>query len=88
MGIQAIERLNWQITVLIMDKKEFIENFSARLKDLRTAHAMTQQELAEISGLTANWISHFEAGRRLPTLFVFSKLVNALGGNSDYFLKQ
>lgn len=47
---------------------------------------MTQQDLAESSGLTQHWISHFECGRRLPSVDVLVRLSDALDVSVDCLL--
>ncbi len=58
----------------------------ARLRSARLRREMSQAELAEKAGLVPSWISHFEAGRRLPSLEVFRKLCIALGVTADSLL--
>ena len=48
------------------------------LKKIRIDKGLTQSELGQITGLTGNWISQFETGKREPSLQVLLKLVNAL----------
>ena len=52
--------------------------FGKNLLSHRTSQGLTQQKLAEKSGLTGMWLSHFENGKRLPSLGNFCKLCNAL----------
>jgi transcriptional regulator with XRE-family HTH domain len=48
---------------------------------------MTQSELAQKAGMTAMHVSHFECGRRLPSLENFAALMRVLGGHSEYLLE-
>lgn len=62
--------------------------FAKRLKETREVWAgMTQKELAKKSGMSAMHISHFECGRRLPSLANFAALVKALKTNANYLLQ-
>lgn len=53
--------------------------FAGNLRKFRELKGWTQTELAKEAGLTQSWISHFEAGRRKPTLDTLQKLTSALG---------
>lgn len=62
------------------------ELFCARLKEIRTQRKMTQQEVADKTGIPATSISHIEAGSRKPSLENFLKLAVVLNVSSDYLL--
>ncbi|TCB57922.1 helix-turn-helix domain-containing protein [Acinetobacter terrae] len=62
------------------------ELFCARLKEIRKQRKMTQQELAEQSGIPSTSISHIEAGSRKPSLENFYKLIVVLNVSADYLL--
>ena len=53
--------------------------FMGHLKRARLVRGMTQAQLAKAAGLPQSAISHFESGRRLPSLKNFAALCNALG---------
>ena len=56
------------------------------LKSLRTQRGMTQQRLAEQSGVTQGTISALEKGRQRGTLHTYERLARALGVSlSDFF---
>jgi DNA-binding XRE family transcriptional regulator len=46
----------------------------------------TQREVAESAGLTPDWVNHFEAGRRLPTIPILIALCDALEVSADRIL--
>lgn len=52
--------------------------FPEALKFYRKHAKYTQEELGMASGISSTHISHFEAGRRLPSLDNFKDLVIAL----------
>lgn len=52
---------------------------SQQLKSLREERRMTQEELAERSGLPQSHISRLEAGRHSPSMKTLKKLAGALG---------
>lgn len=72
----------WCFMLIEMDSAQFC----ARLKEIRTQRKMTQQELAEKSGIPSTSISHIEAGSRKPSLENFYKLVVVLNVSADYLL--
>ena len=53
--------------------------FCQTLKAARNGHSLTQAELAKRAGLHTNAISHFESGRRTPSLANIYKLMKVLG---------
>lgn len=52
--------------------------FAKNLYVWRTQRRMSQEVLAKACGLRNTHISHFECGRRSPSLKNFAKLCNAL----------
>ena len=48
------------------------------LRNLRRAYGMTQQELADVAGISRGAVSHIERGRRKPTLDVLRVLAMSL----------
>jgi DNA-binding XRE family transcriptional regulator len=60
-------------------RKEFTKQLSARLKEVRRAKKMTQQELAEKAGLHLTYVGHLELGKYHPTVYVMWKIAKALG---------
>lgn len=57
-----------------------------RLRDRRIIMGYTQREVAESAGLTPEWVNHFEAGRRLPTIPILIALCEALEVSADRIL--
>jgi transcriptional regulator with XRE-family HTH domain len=49
-----------------------------RLKKLRQAQAMTQEQLAARAGVTREYIARLEAGRYDPSLSTIERLAKAL----------
>lgn len=60
-------------------------SFGAVLKSLREGKNLTQQGLADKSGVAVSSIIQYEAGRRSPSLTVASKLAKALEVELDRF---
>ena len=62
--------------------------FKENLRAYRQARSMTQKELAKKTGLTHEWISHYENGRRLPSLQNLIKLADALNISIDELARR
>jgi transcriptional regulator with XRE-family HTH domain len=62
------------------------KRIAARLRDRRMIMGYTQREVAESAGLTPDWVNHFEAGRRLPTIPILIALCDALEVSADRIL--
>lgn len=60
--------------------------FSKRLRQVREERRLTQTDLADKCGLLPSAISHFESGRRTPSLRNFAKLVVALSVKAGYLI--
>lgn len=60
--------------------------FGARVRDLRLARELTQEDLAEHCGLFRTYMSRIETGNANPTLTMIWALAGALGVNvADLF---
>lgn len=59
-----------------------------KIKILRKARGMTQQQLADRLGLQRATISNYEIGRRTPHLNELSKVADVLGVSMEYFAVQ
>ena len=53
--------------------------FGKKMKHLREALGLTQEDIAKRCGLNASAISHFESGRREPCLRNIVKICKAFG---------
>lgn len=62
-----------------MHAKENLKSFGKRIKELRTQRALTQSELAEIIGLSTNFIGMVERGERNTSVDKIFKIADALG---------
>lgn len=61
-------------------------HLSSNLKREREAKGLTQDQLGQRSGLQNTAISHFEKGRRLPSLPNLCRLCKALGVDANRLL--
>jgi transcriptional regulator with XRE-family HTH domain len=48
------------------------------LKEARLRDGLTQAGLAKQCGLSQDWISHIECGRRLPDAYAFYRLMKSV----------
>lgn len=62
------------------------EIFSERLRDILWHTKMTQQELAERTGLTAAAISHYVNGKQCPHSSALILIADVLNVSIDYLL--
>jgi putative transcriptional regulator len=60
-------------------KEAFSQQLAERLKELRTRKGMKQQELANAATVHLTYISHLEAAKYHPSVFVLWKISKALG---------
>jgi len=56
------------------------------IRRFRTEKKMRQEDLAERSGLSTNYIGMVERGEKIPSLESFIGIVNALGVSADMIL--
>src|SRR4051812_19670056 len=63
-------------------------HFPARLRELRERAGLTQQQLAEASGMTREGIAQLETGRRGPSWATVLSLAEALGVDCLAFVQE
>lgn len=59
--------------------KEMMESIKYKLMRARDNAGLTQEKLAELSGIQANFIYRYEAGERIPSFPTAIRLAKALG---------
>lgn len=69
-----------------MPSNSELNTFSSIIKSLRIQHKMTQQDLAEIVGLTPTGISYWESGKAIPNAETLEKLASYFNVTVDYLL--
>lgn len=62
------------------------KEFATRLRERRTKNDWTQEQVAEWAGMDPTALSHFEAGRRLPSCENLFKLCQGLRCSADDLL--
>jgi len=60
-------------------ESQFRREFPKALRERRMALGLTQGQFAKYCGMSQDWISHFEAGRRLPSAFGYWRITQAFG---------
>ena len=61
-------------------------NFGDKLKSLRTAQKMTQQQLGEHIGVAKSIVSYYESGDRYPSYDVLVRIAHVFHTTTDYLL--
>ena len=54
-------------------------NLGKKIKEIRKKKNLTQQELADLSGISQTYLCQIENGDRTPNLEIFENISNALG---------
>lgn len=67
-----------------MDMRRLV---GTNVRKLRTAASMTQEQFAERSGFSQQYISDLERGRRNPTVVTLFELASALGATPVQLLE-
>ena len=62
------------------------EAVGKRIKSVRQSKGITQEQLAELAGLSPNHMSAIERGIKMPQLDSFVAICNALGVSADTLL--
>lgn len=63
----------------MISEKQKANRFGEAVRKVRTAIGLTQEELADRSGLDRSYIGGVERGERNPTLTVIEKIAEGLG---------
>ena len=63
-----------------------IKTIGQNIKKYRKAKKMRQEGLAELCGLSSNYIGMLERGEKLPSIEAFIRILNALEVSSDLVL--
>lgn len=69
-----------------MDINLYLEEVGKRIMERRKTLGLTQEALAELSGVTTQFVSYAESGRRAMRPENLMKIASALGVSCDYLL--
>ena len=61
-------------------------NLGQRIRQRRKELKLTEQELAEATGVTGQYISLIEVGNTVPSLATLIKLAEQLGSSTDFLI--
>ena len=62
------------------------QDLGRRIRDCRKSKKMTQEQLAEMTGISASFLGHIERGSRVASIDTLVALCNALNVRADYLL--
>lgn len=65
-----------------------LDTIGKNIRKFRNAKRMRQEDLAERSELSSNYIGMVERGEKIPSLESFIKIVNALEVSADMILTE
>ncbi|HBN13065.1 MAG TPA: XRE family transcriptional regulator [Clostridiales bacterium] len=65
-----------------------MEEFTLRLKELRTAKRLSQQQLAKEIGVGRSSITYWEMGEKIPSAQAIVTLARYFGVTTDYLLGE
>lgn len=63
-----------------------LESIGANIRKFRLANNLRQEDLAEKTGLSVNYVGALERGEKIPALETFIQIANALTVSSDMLL--
>lgn len=64
-----------------IDHAEIVQNFAARLREVRCSRGLTQAELARAARITASYVWRLESAGAAPGIDLVARLAAALGTN-------
>lgn len=65
-----------------------VRNFGVTIRFARERRSLSQEALAELAGLSRNFLGDIERGKASPTLETMWKLAEALGEKLSTLIKQ
>src|SRR3972149_1802234 len=69
-----------------MQQKRLTEMIGEKIKSLRESEGLTQEEIAVKAGVSKEFISMVESGKRNPSLDVLSKIASVFSIETSYFM--
>lgn len=83
--INQVVLIDYTIIILGGDVMK-LDTIGKNIRKFRLARKLRQEDLAEKTDLTTNYIGMVERGEKIPSLETFIKILNALGVSSDMVL--
>ena len=83
--INQVVLIDYTIIILGGDVMK-LDTIGKNIRKFRLAKKLRQEDLAEKTDLTTNYIGMVERGEKIPSLETFIKILNALGVSSDMVL--
>lgn len=65
-----------------------LESIGKHISEFRHLRKLRQEDLAEITGLSINYIGAIERGEKIPALDTFIDILNALSVSADMVLSE
>ena len=65
-----------------------IDILRQNIKKYRLASGLTQEKLSEMTGISTDYLSEIERGKRTPSIKRFVIIADALGVEADKFWKE
>ena len=65
-----------------------LESIGKNIRKFRHHRGLRQEDLAEITGLSINYIGAIERGEKIPALDTFIDILNALSVSADMVLSE
>ena len=65
-----------------------LESIGKNIRKFRHHRGLRQEDLAEITGLSINYIGAIERGEKIPALVTFIVILNALSVSADMVLSE
>lgn len=81
----ALSRTLW-IEPVSPEDKRFFQQIGTRIAELRKAQGLTQQQLADLLGLSQQMVASYEVGRRRVPISTLPLLAERLGVDLDTLL--
>lgn len=77
-----------QVALLIGGAQLELNSIGKNIRKYRLAKNLRQEDLAELAGLSTNYVGAVERGEKLPALETFIEIVNTLGVSADMVLSE
>ena len=78
-------RRHWRVRTVFFETRSsgWDRRLGKLVKRLRKEQGLTEEQLADLVGVTGAFISHIEAGKREPSASVSRRLLEALGAHEE-----